>query len=161
VRALIREIDPQAGIGFNTTGMATIVSESVSAPRFNMVLLTALAAIAVMLAAIAVFGVTSHAVSRRLREIGMRIALGADRRDVMAIVLRQIGATTGIGILIGLAGALALTRSMQAILFGVTPFDPLTFVAAPLAFVAVALLAVYVPVSRALSVDPTSILRAE
>ena len=141
--------------------MATIVSDSVSAPRFNMVLLTALAAVAVMLAAIAVFGVTSHAVSQRLREIGVRIALGGDRRDVSALVLRQAGATTGTGILIGFVGALVLTRSMQAILFGVTPFDPTTFVAAPLSFAVVALLAVYVPVRRALNVDPSSILREE
>jgi putative ABC transport system permease protein len=161
VRALIREVHPQAGIGVNSAAMATIVSDSVSAPRFNMVLLTALAAVAVVLAAIAVFGVTSHAVSRRLREIGVRIALGADRRDVIALVLRQAGATTGTGILIGLVGALALTRSMQAILFGITPFDPTTFVAAPLSFAVVALLAVYVPVRRALKVDPSSILREE
>jgi predicted permease len=161
IRSVLRQLDPQTGIAANVAAMADIVSESVSRPRFNTTMVTAFAVLASLLAAIAVYGVMAYAVTQRWREIGVRVTLGARRVDVVALVLRQSAIMTGLGTLVGLAGALAITRSMQTMLFGVTPLDPVTFVAAPVVFSVVAALASYVPIYRATRVDPAVALRAE
>jgi putative ABC transport system permease protein len=161
VRAAVRQLDPAAGVGANVAAMADLVSESVSRPRFNAAVLSAFAAIAVLLAAIAVHGVMAYAVAQRSREIAVRVALGARRTDVIRLVLREGAVMTAAGTTIGLGGALALTRSMQAMLFGVTPFDLATFVAVPLALALVATLASLGAVHRATKVDPATALRSE
>lgn len=161
VRAVVRQLDPAAGVGANVSAMTDLVSESVSRPRFNAAVLSAFAAIAVLLAAIAVHGVMAYAVAQRSREIAVRVALGARRTDVIRLVLRQGALMTTAGTAIGLAAALAVTRYMQAMLFGVTPFDLTTFVAVPPAVALVAALASLAPVHRATKVDPAIALRAE
>src|SRR5207302_10871991 len=109
----------------------------------------------------AVFGVMAYSVSRRTREIGVRVALGARPRDVLAIVLGQGLRTILVGVVIGVAGSLALTRFVQSLLFGVTSTDPLTFIAVTLLLITAALLACYIPARRASKVDPMVALRYE
>jgi putative ABC transport system permease protein len=160
-RAVVRRLDPRAGVGTSVSAMADIVSESVSRPRFNAAVLSAFASIAVLLAAIAVHGVMAYAVAQRSREIAVRIVLGARPADVVGLVLRQSALMTTAGTVIGLAGALAFTRYMQAMLFGVTPFDVTTFATVPAALALVAVLASLAPARRATKVDPAVTLRAE
>jgi putative ABC transport system permease protein len=117
--------------------------------------------VGLLLAAIGIYGVTSYAVSRRTREIGIRIALGADRRGVVAIVLRQALVLTGIGLVIGLAFGAAAAQLLRSLLFGISAVDPLTFGGAAVLFVAVALAASYVPARRATRLDPVTALRSE
>jgi putative ABC transport system permease protein len=141
--------------------MDQYVSEQVAAPRFNTILLGGFAALALVLAAVGIFGVISYSVTQRRQEIGIRRALGADAANVMALVIRQGMGLTAVGMAIGIAGAFAVTRLLQSLLFGVTPTDPLTFsiVAAVLAFVAFA--ASFLPAWRASHVDPAEALRHE
>jgi putative ABC transport system permease protein len=108
-----------------------------------------------------VFGVMAYSVSRRTREIGIRVAVGATYHDVVAMIVKQGLRTVFIGVAIGLVGSLALTRAMQSLLFGVTATDPLTFAAVILLLVAVAVLACYIPARRASKVDPVVALRSE
>jgi ABC-type antimicrobial peptide transport system permease subunit len=117
--------------------------------------------LALVLAAIGLCGLLAYAVARRTSEIGIRVALGARRTAVMGLVLRETLALTGIGIAIGVAAAAAVTRALAGMLFGLTPLDPVTFIAASLMFAAVALLASYVPARRATQVDPLVALRCE
>ena len=119
----------------------------------------AFAAIALVLAAVGVYGVISYAVSQRTQEIGVRVALGAQHGDVLRLVLRDGAVLGGIGIAIGLVGALIVTRFLRTMLFGVSPFDPASFVAVSLMLGAIALFASYVPARRAAKVDPVEALR--
>jgi putative ABC transport system permease protein len=119
------------------------------------------AVIALLLATAGVFGVMAHSVSRRTREIGVRVALGASSRDVLTMVLGQGLRTVLTGIVIGVAGALALTRAIEGLLFEVKAADPLTFAAVTLLLLATALLACYLPARRAAKVDPMVALRYE
>jgi putative ABC transport system permease protein len=116
-------------------------------------LLSAFAALAVLLASIGTYGVTSYVVSRRTHEIGVRLALGAERRDALRMVLAQGAKLAFVGLGLGLCAAFALTRLMGSLLFSVTPHDPLTFVAVAILLVAVALAACYIPARRATHVD--------
>jgi putative ABC transport system permease protein len=119
----------------------------------------AFAAIALVLAAVGVYGVISYAVSQRTQEIGVRVALGAQRGDVMKLVVGHGALLGGLGIAIGLAGALGVTRFLRTMLFGVSPFDPVSFVGVSLMLTVIALLASYVPARRAARVDPVEALR--
>jgi putative ABC transport system permease protein len=139
----------------------TIVSSSVAGARFTMLLLAAFAAVALVLAAVGIYGVISYAVGRRTREIGVRVALGAPGGEVLRMVLRQALELAGIGAAIGVAAAFATTRVLQSLLFGVSATDPLILLTVPLLLVGVALLASYVPARRATKVDPMMALRAE
>ena len=114
-----------------------------------------------MLASIGLYGVVAHGVTERRHEIGVRMALGADRRHVLALVVRQGLSMALVGTAIGVAGALALSRTVQDLLFGVTATDPLTFAAVVAVLLSVATVACYVPAWRATRVDPTQALRAE
>jgi ABC-type antimicrobial peptide transport system permease subunit len=117
--------------------------------------------VALVLAAIGVYGVLAYAISRSTREIGIRMALGAQRRTVLALVLGRGLKLAGAGIVLGLMGAMASTRLLRSLLFGVGPTDPLTFVVVPLLLVFVALLACWLPARRAANVDPMAALRCE
>jgi putative ABC transport system permease protein len=137
------------------------VSESVAQPHFNTLLLGIFAGLALALAAVGLYGVVAYSVVQRTHEFGVRMALGAERQDVLRMVLGQGIVLTLAGVGIGVAGALALTRFLGSLLFGIRPNDPATFVAVLLVMTVVALLASYIPARRATKVDPIVALRYE
>jgi putative ABC transport system permease protein len=139
--------------------MEQVVGESQSSSRFTLVLLAIFASVAMGLAAIGIYGVISYSVAQRTREIGIRIALGAARRDVLRLVVGQGTVLAVSGVAVGLAGALALTRVMRSLLFGVSATDPFIFAGAAAFLAAVAMMASYIPARRAMAVDPTVSLR--
>ncbi|HYJ86769.1 MAG TPA: ABC transporter permease [Pyrinomonadaceae bacterium] len=141
--------------------MDEVAATSFAARRFNMSLLALFAVLALVLAAVGIYGVMSYAVTQRTQEIGIRMALGAQAADVLKLIIRNGLTLTLIGVVLGMAGALALTRLMSTLLFGVTPTDKLTFVAVSGVLIFVALLACYVPARRATKVDPLEALRYE
>ena len=160
VRGEIRAVDKdQAVSGVRT--MEEIITESVLQPRFRVMLFGMFAALALVLAAIGIYGVISYFVAQRTHEIGIRVALGARRGEVLKLVVRQGMALTLMGGVIGLAGAFALTRVMASLLYGVSATDPLTFGGVALLLAGVALLACYIPARRATRVDPMVALRHE
>ncbi len=160
VRGQIRVIDRDLPIDESKT-MEQLLAESVSGPRFNMLLLTVFAVVALVLALVGIYGVMSYTVTQRTHEIGIRVAVGAQSRDVFRMVLGQGMLLALIGVAFGLLGALALTRLMTSMLFGVEPNDPLTFATIALLVIAVALIACYLPGRRATKVDPLVALRYE
>ena len=160
VRRLVLARDATIAVE-NLVSMDRIISESVTPQETTTILLAMLAAIALLLAAIGLYGVLTYSVNQRTREIGIRLALGAGAKSVMQMVMRQGAVLTSIGIVIGLAGAAGLTGLLRTMLYEVPPADPLTFCAVPSVFIAVALLATYLPASRAASVDPMQALRQE
>jgi putative ABC transport system permease protein len=137
------------------------IGRSLSSRRFNMVLLALFAGLALTLAAVGIYGIVAYSVTERTHEIGVRVALGAQRRDVIAMVIGQGMAMTVTGTAVGIAASAALARVMSSLLFGVSAVDPATFVAIPLLLIAVALAACYVPARRATRVDPLQTLRSE
>jgi putative ABC transport system permease protein len=160
LRTLVRESDPGAALD-GVGPLAARVAASVSQPRFAATVLGSLAVLAVVLAAVGLYGVLSYNVSRRQREIGVRAALGAPRSEILRLVVTQGLGVTVAGLVIGVAGAAAATRLMQQMLFGVTPLDWLTFTAAPLVLLLVAVVACLVPARRAAATDPAVALRYE
>jgi putative ABC transport system permease protein len=143
------------------TSMEEVVAESTARARFDTWLMTAFAACALLLAAVGVYGVLAYAVQRRTAEIGVRIALGADRRSVQSMVLRQGLSFAAAGVLIGVAASLALARLLAGFLFGVAPRDPAVFVSVPVMLTVVAAIAAWIPARRATRIDPIAALRAE
>jgi len=160
IRALVRQLEPKAALD-SVAAMEQLVSSSIARPRFYALLVAIFAAIAVALAAIGIFGVSAYSVAQRRREIGIRMALGARRREVIALVLHQVSMAVGLGLTLGLGGAAAVTRYLKAMLFGVTPLDPATFILVAVSFVVVAAIAAYVPARSATTVDPVVALRNE
>ena len=160
VARAVRELDS----GVPVYGVATLSSlvDKASAQRlFVTRLLAGFAMVAVLLAAIGLYGVVSYGVSQRTREVGVRVALGAQRHDVLRLILRGGLKLVAIGVVTGLGAAFVSTRYLGALVFGVSPVDPLTFAAAAALLAVVALLAHWIPVRRALRIDPASALRAE
>ena len=137
------------------------ISESSFRRRFDTVLLGIFAALALLMSGVGIFGVISYSISQRKHEIGVRMALGAKPRDVLRLVVRQGMILTLIGVLAGLAGAVAVTRVLSSLLYGVRPTDPLTYAGVSLLLASVAFLASYVPARRATKVDPFVALRCE
>jgi putative ABC transport system permease protein len=141
--------------------MDGVVAEANAQPRFEMLLLTIFAGVALVLAAVGIYGVISYSASRRTHEIGVRMSLGATRRDVLLLIARQGMGFALSGSVAGIAGALLLSRLMAKLLYGVQPTDPLTFVAVATGLAVVAMLASYVPARRAMRIDPMTALRYE
>ncbi len=158
-RGILQELNREIPPRFRT--FSQVYSASLGSRRFNLILVGFFAITALLLATAGVFGVMTYSVARRTREIGVRVALGAGSRDVLRMILGQGLRTILIGIAIGLAGSLALTRTVESLLFGVTATDPPTFVGVILVLVAAALLACYIPARRATKVDPMVALRYE
>lgn len=158
VRHMSREMSSEQVI-YGAQTMDQIISESLAARRFSMILLGAFAALALVLSSVGIYGVISYLVARRIQEIGIRMALGADRADVMHLVLRDGMRLALAGVGIGVVCAFAVTRLMTKMLYGVTATDPLTFVAVAALLLLVAMAACYLPARRAMRVDPVIALR--
>ena len=146
---------------YGVKSMDEYLSSSVAAPRFSTTLLSIFAAVALVLTVVGLYGVMSYSVAQRTNEIGIRLALGAQSRDVLLMIVKQGGMLILLGLVIGLVGAFALTRLIASLLFGVTAKDPITFAAVAVLLAIVALLACYVPALRATKVDPMDALRCE
>jgi predicted permease len=160
VRALVHELDPDLPVvGFRA--LDDVVSESVSQPRFYSLLLAAFAVVALLLASVGIYGVIAYGVAQRTHEIGIRVALGASGARVLRTVVGQGLALALLGVALGVAIALWVTRALASLLYGVTATDPLTFAGVGLLLLAVAALACWVPARRAASIDPMVALRSE
>jgi putative ABC transport system permease protein len=160
VRQAVRSLDPNLPVDQIRT-MEDRVAQSLAQSRFKMVLLTLFAGLALVLAAVGLYGVVSYSVAQRTHEIGIRMALGAERRNVLRLVVRQGMVVVLIGVAVGLAGAWYASRFLAGQVYGVSAKDPVTFLAVPLVLLAVALLANYLPARRATQVDPLVALRQE
>ncbi len=159
VRREIQALDASLPVS-DVRSMEQVAAGALSQPTFTSALLGIFASVALLLAAIGIYGVVSHGVAQRRQEIGLRMALGADRASVLRMIVTQDALTTGIGIASGIIAALFLTRFMQSLLYGVGRLDPLTFVSVPLLLVLVCLLASIVPAGRATAVDPQTVLNS-
>src|SRR5262245_45594105 len=160
IRAEIRRAAPDLPIQ-STLTMGESVAKSVASPRFRMLLLGLFAITATLIATCGIYGLMAYAVTQRRREIGVRMALGAERRDVLRLVLTRALRIVVAGLIVGLAGAVGVTRVLQTFLFGVTPTDPIAFTIVTLLLMAVGLMAAWLPARRATRIDPCAALRAE
>ena len=160
IRAEIRRVAPDLPIE-STVTMDEAVAASVAPPRFRMLLLGLFALTATLIATCGIYGLMAYAVTQRRREIGVRMALGAQRRDVLRLVLKRALSIVVAGLIVGLAGAVGVTRVLQTFLFGVTPTDPFAFTIVTLLLLAVGLMAAWLPARRATRIDPCAALRAE
>jgi predicted permease len=160
VSRAVHALDPQQPV-YRVRMMTELFAASVAQPRFTTLLLSAFAALALVLAVVGIYGVMSYSVSQRTREIAVRLALGARPLELIAMVVRRGMMLAAIGVTLGLVGAIAATRLMADLLFGVTPTDPATLGAAVVALILSSLMATYIPAARAATVAPASVLKAE
>jgi predicted permease len=160
IRDIVRRLNDQAGV-YNVGTMEQLLANSVSRPRMYATLLGIFAGVAIVLAAVGIYGVIAYAVAQRTREIGVRMALGAQRHEVLALVLRQNVVWILAGLMLGVAGAIATTRYLSTLLYGLTPLDVSTFAMAVALFATVAVIASCIPARRATQVDPAIALRSE
>jgi ABC-type antimicrobial peptide transport system permease subunit len=159
MRETVRSLDPQLPLKFRT--LDQVFSSSLDQRRFSLVIFGVFGVVALVLAAMGIYGVTAYAVTQRTREIGIRMALGAQMGDVLKMVLRYAMSLVVVGTIVGLAGAYAITRVMSTLLFQVTPTDLATFISVPLVLLLVALIASFIPALRATKVDPLITLKSE
>jgi putative ABC transport system permease protein len=160
VRELVQSVDPTLPVSAAQTLNET-VSASLAERRFSMEIIVMFAVTALLLAGLGIYGVISYMVSQRTHEIGIRVALGAQKWNILRIVVRQALGLAFAGAAVGLVGALIVSRLMAGMLYGVRPTDPLTFAGVALLLIVVALLACYFPARRAIRVDPLVALRHE
>jgi putative ABC transport system permease protein len=160
IAAQVSGIDPNQPVA-QIRPLRDFVSADVAQPRFTMLVIASFAAAALLLAAIGLYGVIAFGVTKRTREIGVRVALGAVRADILRLIMRRGFVLTGAGLAIGIAAVLALGRVVASLLYGVTPTDPATLVSVAIFLAAVAMLATYLPARRATRVDPMVALRTE
>jgi len=160
VREAVLNVDPDQPV-FDVNTMEEVISTSLNSRRFDLLLLGSFAALGLVLAVLGIYGVISYGVQQRTHEVGIRMALGAQRRDVLQIVLGEGAKLALIGVAIGLVAALGLTRLLRGLLYAVSATDPATFVGAAILLTAVALLACYIPARRATKIDPMVALRHE
>jgi predicted permease len=160
VRNTIDQLSSDVGIADLASGQ-DLMSDAAAQPRSNASLFVIFATLALVIAGVGIYGTLSYTVAQRMRELGIRMALGAQRAQVFGMIIRQGIRSAAIGMLIGGLAALALTRSLKSLLFGIKPNDPLTFALAFLVLTAVAVAACYLPARRAMSMNPVSVLRSE
>jgi ABC-type antimicrobial peptide transport system permease subunit len=160
IRGIIHELDPGVPV-YDAQLLAALVERSVAGRRFVMGLLSGFAGLALLLAAMGLYGVAAYTVSERHREVAIRMVVGACRRDVVRLIMASALRTVTAGLAVGLVAALGLARGLDTLLFGVEPTDPRTLAGAVVLLTAVALLAHWVPARRALRVDPATALRQE
>jgi predicted permease len=160
VRSILAELDPSLPLS-NIRTVDEVVGDSIAARRFNVLLLAIFAGVALLLALAGIYGVQSYSVARRTSEIGIRVAIGASPDRVLKQIVSQGMRPAIVGIVLGLAGALALSRVMASLLFGIAPQDPITYVVVAFLLAAAALISCYLPALRALRVDPVTALRQE
>jgi putative ABC transport system permease protein len=156
----IRTLDPTQPVSDVRT-MDQVMAETLSRARFNTLMLALFAGLATLLSAVGIFGVMNYSVALRTREIGLRVAIGAQPRQVLVLILRQGLLLTIVGVVIGLLAAVALTRLLSGLLFGVAAVDPPTFASISILLIAVSLVACYLPARRAMKIDPLLALRSE
>jgi putative ABC transport system permease protein len=160
LRREVQALDKDQPI-YNVRTMDDVVMDSLGTRRVSMQLFAVFAGAALLLAAIGIYGVIAYTVAQRTKEIGIRMALGAQKIDMMTMILRQSFSVIGIGLIAGLFGALGITRLMSSLLYGVAAWDPITFASTATLIAAVAFLACWLPARRAARVDPVIALRAE
>ena len=158
IRDRILSADPDQPI-YNVRPLSTVLTSSVGPQRFNLLMMSAFAFLCLNLAAVGIYGIISYSVGQRIHEIGIRMALGARPTDVLKVSVGQGAFLTLLGLLIGIVGALALSRLLSGLLFGVQPNDPVTFAAVAVFLCLVALVATYLPARRAAKIDPVIALR--
>jgi putative ABC transport system permease protein len=160
VREAVHQVDPDQPVS-RIRALDQMVSNTVAKPRFSLLLLGLFALLALVLSIVGIFGVTAYSVSQRTRELGLRMALGAERGGVLRMVVQEAGTLAGLGVLIGVVLAFFVTRVMSSLLYGISATDPLTFVGISLGLVVISLAAAYLPGRKATRVDPIVALRAE
>jgi putative ABC transport system permease protein len=160
IQRAVWSIDPAQPISSVLT-LDEVIAGSTAERRFNTTLLSAVTLLAVGLAIVGVYGVVAYAAAQRTREIGIRVALGADRRDILSLVIASGLRWAGLGVVVGLAGAYAATRYLGTLLFAIAPTDPATFAGLAALMLGVAALASYLPARRAASANPLSALRGD
>jgi putative ABC transport system permease protein len=160
IRNQVMALDPEQPI-FEVRSMQSLLDESVAQPRFNTLLLTLFASLALVLAAIGIYGVMSYSVTQRTHEIGVRMALGAQQNDVLRMIVINAMWLAVIGVVAGLVGSLIATRLLSGLLFEVNPTDPVTFLVITAILGLIALIAGFIPARRATRVDPIVALRYE
>jgi ABC-type antimicrobial peptide transport system permease subunit len=159
LRSVVPDVHPSLTAA-NIRTMDDVIAQSVATPRLNMLLLAVFAALALALSAIGLYGVVAYSVAQRTQEIGVRIAIGAERLDVVRLILREAAVIAAAGVAVGILAALMLSNVMRSLLFGITPRDPVTFIACGAALLVVALVASAIPAVRATRVEPVSALRS-
>jgi ABC-type antimicrobial peptide transport system permease subunit len=159
LRSVVPDVHPSLTAA-NIRTMDDVIAQSVATPRLNMLLLAVFAALALALSAIGLYGVVAYSVAQRTQEIGVRIAIGAERLDVVRLILREAAVIAAAGVAVGILAALMLSNVMRSLLFGITPRDPVTFIVCGAALLVVALVASAIPAVRATRVEPVSALRS-
>jgi putative ABC transport system permease protein len=160
LRGMVGDLDPNLPI-FRVRTMEQIAADAVAQPRVYLLLLSLFAIVAVLLAALGIYGVLMHTVAQRTREIGIRLALGANRREVVSLIVRQAVLLAVAGLAVGLVLAFGTTRLMTSLLFQVTPSDATTYALVAAGLLGVAILASYLPARRASRIDPVRALKYE